>query len=234
MTLVKLLIEIKSYWISKQYNTVYFDGLTKDNLIFDNQLIEEKNTRVKIHYTSSLRENLLSTLHQANSAWIIEIEIDPLNILSTKDKAGNKLPLFKTENANYHGWRLTIGIHTKTSSFDYLQRLVWKWEGLLKLIILIFIIFSDNIHSKSHQSQEILKNPKKNLLYLSEGTWNPTCKGNYFFISLFLSFLKWDTIFPNIDVEYVADLPTYAQFWSDIKKDSLVVIGKGKIVILVS
>ena len=103
MTLVKLLIEIKSYWISKQYNTVYFDGLTKDNLIFDNQLIEEKNTRVKIHYTSSLRENLLSTLHQANSAWIIEIEIDPLNILSTKDKAGNKLPLFKTENANYHG-----------------------------------------------------------------------------------------------------------------------------------
>ena len=36
--------------------------------------------------------------------------------------------------------------------------------------------------------------------------------------------MAWDQIFPEIDVEYIADLPTYASFWSEIKKDSLVVI----------
>lgn len=37
-------------------------------------------------------------------------------------------------------------------------------------------------------------------------------------------FFKWDQLFPHIDVEFVADLPTYAQFWAEIKRDSLVVI----------
>lgn len=36
--------------------------------------------------------------------------------------------------------------------------------------------------------------------------------------------VQWDQIFPEIDVEYIADLPTYASFWSEIKKDSLVCI----------
>ena len=34
----------------------------------------------------------------------------------------------------------------------------------------------------------------------------------------------WDSIFPDIDVEYVADLPNYSRFWSEIEKNSLVVI----------
>ena len=37
-------------------------------------------------------------------------------------------------------------------------------------------------------------------------------------------YIKWDQLFPHIDVEFVADLPTYAQFWAEIKRDSLVVI----------
>ena len=36
--------------------------------------------------------------------------------------------------------------------------------------------------------------------------------------------VHWDQTFPEIDVEFIADLPTYASFWSEIKKDSLVCI----------
>ena len=34
----------------------------------------------------------------------------------------------------------------------------------------------------------------------------------------------WDSTFPDIDVEYVADLPNYSRFWNEIEKNSLVVI----------
>ena len=34
----------------------------------------------------------------------------------------------------------------------------------------------------------------------------------------------WDSTFPDIDVEYVADLPNYPRFWNEIEKNSLVVI----------
>ena len=36
--------------------------------------------------------------------------------------------------------------------------------------------------------------------------------------------MYWDSRFPDIDVEYVADLPNYSQFWNEIEKNSLVVI----------
>lgn len=34
----------------------------------------------------------------------------------------------------------------------------------------------------------------------------------------------WDSTFPDIDVEYVADLPNYSSFWNEIEKNCLVVI----------
>lgn len=34
----------------------------------------------------------------------------------------------------------------------------------------------------------------------------------------------WDSTFPDIDVEYVADLPNYSRFWNEIEKNCLVVI----------
>ena len=36
--------------------------------------------------------------------------------------------------------------------------------------------------------------------------------------------VKWDQLFPEIDVEFVSDIPNYAQFWAEIKRDSLVVL----------
>jgi len=36
--------------------------------------------------------------------------------------------------------------------------------------------------------------------------------------------VHWDTIFPDIDVEYIADLPNYSRFWNEIERNSLVVI----------
>ena len=36
--------------------------------------------------------------------------------------------------------------------------------------------------------------------------------------------MYWDSRFPDIDVEYVADLPNYSRFWNEIEKNSLVVI----------
>ena len=102
MPLVKLPVSVRSYWISKRYNTVYFDGVTLDNLIFDNKLLEERNTRVKISFTSSERETILVALHQSPSDWNLEFEIDPLSASLSKDKDGNKLTCFKSENAyNY-------------------------------------------------------------------------------------------------------------------------------------
>lgn len=36
--------------------------------------------------------------------------------------------------------------------------------------------------------------------------------------------VNWDQIFPDIDVEFIADLPNYSSFWTNLKRDSLVVI----------
>ena len=102
MPLVKLPVSVRSYWISKRYNTVYFDGVTLDNLIFDNKLVEERNTRVKISFTSTEREKILLALHQPSSDWNLEFEIDPLCASLSKDKDGNKLTCFKSENAHNH------------------------------------------------------------------------------------------------------------------------------------
>ena len=102
MPLVKLPVSVRSYWISKRFNSVYFDGVTLDNLIYDNKLIEEKNTRVKITFTSADREKLLQAIHQPSSGWNIEFEIDPLCGSLSKDKDGNKLTCFKSENAYNH------------------------------------------------------------------------------------------------------------------------------------
>lgn len=36
--------------------------------------------------------------------------------------------------------------------------------------------------------------------------------------------VNWDSIFPDIDVEYVADLPNYSRFWNEIERNTLCVI----------
>ena len=102
MSLVKLTVEIKSYWIAKRFNTIYLEALTKDNLIFNNQLIEEKNTRIKVHFSSEDRETFLSELHTRNKSWLVTFEVDPLTSSTARDKDGNKLTVFKAENANHH------------------------------------------------------------------------------------------------------------------------------------
>ena len=102
MSLVKLTVEIKSYWIAKRFNTIYLEALTKDNLIYNNQLVEEKNTRIKVHFSSEDRETFLSELHTRNKSWLVTFEVDPLTSSTARDKDGNKLTVFKAENANHH------------------------------------------------------------------------------------------------------------------------------------
>ena len=36
--------------------------------------------------------------------------------------------------------------------------------------------------------------------------------------------VRWDVIFPDIDVEYVANLPDFSRFWNEIERNTLVVI----------
>ena len=103
MPLVNLPVTVKSYWISKRIDAVYFDCITLDNLIYDNKLIEERNTRIKITFVSKNREDLLLAFHKPLSDWRINFEIDPNCSTISKDKDGNKLTSFKSENANING-----------------------------------------------------------------------------------------------------------------------------------
>ncbi len=99
MPLISLPVNIRSYWIAKRFNSVYFDGAICDNLIFDNKLVEEKNTRVKITFDGNKRDNLLSTLHRENTDWKVNFDIDPTCGTTALDRDGNKLTVFKSENA---------------------------------------------------------------------------------------------------------------------------------------
>ena len=110
MPLVKLTVQIKSYWICQRFSTVYFDGITVDNLIFDNKLLEEKHTRVKISYVTKNREALLLKIHQPDSSWIVDFVIDPTCSTLSKDKDGNKLTCFKSENADTNCWCVAAGL----------------------------------------------------------------------------------------------------------------------------
>ena len=102
MSLVKLTVEIKSYWIAKRFGTIYLEGLTKDNLIYNNQLVEEKNTRIKIHFSSEDRDKFLSELHGRNKSWLVIFDVDPLATSTARDKDGNKLTVFKASHADHH------------------------------------------------------------------------------------------------------------------------------------
>ena len=99
MPLINLAVSIKSYWVAKRFNTVYFDCFTLDNLIFDNKLIEEKNTRVKINFNSDKRNEILANLHNDNNDWKLSFEIDPTCATIAKDNNGNKITSFKSQNA---------------------------------------------------------------------------------------------------------------------------------------
>ena len=103
MPLIRLPVSIKSYWIAKRFNTVYFDCVTCDNLIFDNRLVEERNTRVKINFATENRDLLLSHLHKGASDWKVSFEIDPNCATIAKDNNGNKITSFKSENAYFDG-----------------------------------------------------------------------------------------------------------------------------------
>ena len=98
MPLICLPVNIRSYWIARRFNSVYFDGAICDNLIFDNKLVEEKNTRVKITFDGDRRDNLLSALHRENTDWKINVDIDPTSGTTALDRDGNKLTVFKLLN----------------------------------------------------------------------------------------------------------------------------------------
>ena len=102
MSLVKLTVEIKSYWVAKRFGTIYLEGLTKDNLIYNNQLIEEKQTRIKIHFSPENRDKFLSELHGRNRSWLVVFDVDPLTSSTTRDKDGNKLTVFKASYADHN------------------------------------------------------------------------------------------------------------------------------------
>ena len=71
---------------------------------------------------------------------------------------------------------------------------------------------------------KLAKRPKKIYYFYPKELEQAPVKVRNQFYSLQNSLIQWDSIFPDIDVEYVADLPNYSKFWNSIERNSLVVI----------
>ena len=101
---------------------------------------------------------------------------------------------------------------------------VARWVKRLTIRRLKFI-FKTSFIENLIRHRKFTKNPRKiYYIYPKELEIPPVKVSINFCYRLYQNSIQWDHLFPHIDVEFVADLPTYAQFWAEIKRDSLVVI----------
>ena len=99
MNRVKLTLNLDSYYYNKNYKSVYLFGKLVNNIIFDNQIVEEKSARVKIVYKTEspieIIQNIQSNFVGPN--WIVHFSVDPTTLTKPLNKDGVRISTFVSE-----------------------------------------------------------------------------------------------------------------------------------------
>ena len=100
MSTVKLELNIENYFYSKTYKSIYFNGKLLNNIIFNNELKEERSAKVKVVCKSENPHEFLQHIHQSAltgcvSSWVVNFEVDPENISKPLNKEGVRISTFQ-------------------------------------------------------------------------------------------------------------------------------------------
>ena len=102
MSQVTLELNLESYFFSRGYKSIYFSGKLINNIIFDNEIIEEKSARVKVILKSENLHSILQILHQnilakncSKFVWPVKFQVDITSITKPLNKDGVRISTFQ-------------------------------------------------------------------------------------------------------------------------------------------
>ena len=99
MNKVKLELNLESYFFSRAYKSIYFSGKLLNNIIFDNQIVEEKSAKIKVTLKCDNPHSYLKDLHENFSiskfSWPVHFEVDIDSVTRPLNKDGVRISTFQ-------------------------------------------------------------------------------------------------------------------------------------------
>ena len=99
MNQVKLELNLESYFYSRAYKSIYFSGKLLNNIIFDNQIVEEKSAKVKVVFKPDNPHSYLKDLHENLSpnkfSFPVQFEVDISSVTKPLNKEGVRISTFQ-------------------------------------------------------------------------------------------------------------------------------------------
>ena len=100
MNKLKLSLNLESYFFNKTYKAIYFFGKLNNNIIFDNEIVEEKLAKVKVVLKTDKPSAVLESIHsgiQSGVNWNIEFIVDPTAVSRPLNKEGHRVTTFTSQ-----------------------------------------------------------------------------------------------------------------------------------------
>lgn len=99
MNRVNLSLNLEAYYFNKNFKSIYLFGKLNNNIIFDNQIVEEKQAKVKVIIKSDNPIEYLDIIHKIPSKpnWIIDCSVDPTCVTKPLNKDGHRISTFTSE-----------------------------------------------------------------------------------------------------------------------------------------
>lgn len=99
MNKVKLSLNLEAFYFNKSYKSIYLFGKLNNNIIFNNEIVEERFAKVKVIVKA---ENPLEFLDSINKLpnkpnWIIDFSVDPTCVTKPLNKDGHRISTFISE-----------------------------------------------------------------------------------------------------------------------------------------
>ena len=99
MSRVKLTLNLESLYFNKSYKSIYLFGKLINNIIFDNEIIEEKSAKVKIVFKSGNPIEVIDSINKnlTHPNWIVNFSVDPTTLTKPLNKDGHRVSTFISE-----------------------------------------------------------------------------------------------------------------------------------------
>lgn len=99
MARVKLSLNLEAYYFNKTFKSIYLFGKLSNNIIFNNEIVEEKNAKVKVIVKSDNPSEVLDIFHKIPNKpnWIIDFSVDPTCVTKPLNKDGHRVSTFVSE-----------------------------------------------------------------------------------------------------------------------------------------
>ena len=99
MNRVKLSLNLDSYYYNKNYKSVYLFGKLINNIIFDNQIVEEKSARIKVVFKTENPIDIIQTINKnlVGQSWFVNLLVDPTTVSKPLNKDGVRISSFVSE-----------------------------------------------------------------------------------------------------------------------------------------